>query len=1474
MNKKKMIISSACGSLVIGLSAFAGYEYGKQHAYETAPLISNTAQAKKINYSDKVSSVVVSEITDDGYVTLHGDHSHFEKGLVPYNAKILDSLIYKNKDYKLKNEDIQYELAQGYVIKVNGKYYYYPKEGITQDNVVDEKTAKEISAHAHHHHHHHHNHGESSETKESGDHYTFNPKDIVSETADGYVVRHGDHFHYIKKSELSASQLSQAKENGVKPALGTSSAGVTTPTSDGYIFKGESDIIGRNSFGLIVQHGNHQHIIPYSQLRGTQWEYLINNQETTSNTTTINTSTNNLASGVHHEHHENMSNVEHHEHHNHHGEDTVSDDGYKFNPKDIVAEDENGYTVRHGDHFHYIPKNKVEHKEESAIPTPTVSTPTLPEVERTTEVTKPAPVAPTPTLPEVERPVETTRPAPVGPTPTSPEVERPVETTKPAPVLPTPTLPEENKVEQPKVDNTVIRPSTLSFAGVQFETSDGFKLTEDSVINPIPTGILVAHSGHQHFMFYKQLVNSKFEKLIPEKYLEQAKKEYAELEKEVNDKINYLSKKNNIGKDRFRYVIASNGDAISYNGKTELLKDINIKEDTEENNSTSNNSTTTNAEPVNNLAEGKNESSASAETANNSAEKEIEEKIAYVAKQLNIEKSAIKLIETADGKALVYPHGDHSHTILVKDIDIFKPLADPHSNSGAETLKKLGFDDDIIHDIQHASADTDFPAHETSVEKMKEWLKTIKYLNIGENKDPLKRKGLELMPNIEVLGIGFTPIEDITPVYKFKKLKQLYVSRTGIKDYSFIKNIPTLEGIDFSENDIQDISFLKDYPNLKLVSAAGNNIENIDVLKNLTNLESLNLDNNKIKDISALKDLSHLRAVSLENNNITKLDALSNKNELERLFLSNNSGLELTTLKNDSLEQLTVNNTNIRDLSVVSNLPKLKKLIANDNKITTLSHLGNAKVLESVEVNNNKIDSLDFENSTITSLEIKNNKLEDINNIHKLSALENLDASGNKISEFPTNKQNKLINLIVSNNIIRTMENVNNLTALKYLTMSNNYVTTLTLKEKNKTLEYLDIKHNTVAKEELEIPSGGNIPKGIMSNFEKVESGDIKENYTLTADYITEQAEKLQEEILKLKDEKKLAPEVADELKQKARIIYLDMSYSVDQSRNKQIDLERKLNEIRKRVKDNLVTPTTEVANKENSATEHSNNEAEHGTEVHNHNEAEHETEAHNHNEAEHRTEAHNHNEADEHDFVFDVNNIVSEEGEGYIVKHGDHNHFVKKSELSAKQLEEAKVFLAKKAETTTTIDKATLDSKKNYIALFYGLNASDISVDNNALVFNYNGAPKRLAISDITVPAMSPDLEGDFEKEITALASSMNTTVEHIQVQDGQMIVNHGDHNHYYPIKSPGWRTYNQNKIPYIEIPRVSGNIDEAVVNSRLTELENKAQTVLANNPIKLRKVMNWLNNFRDVSLAWHVTGTDGYLQALDKFEKTQIDV
>ena len=634
MNKKKMIITGACGSLVIGLSAFAGYEYGKQQAYETAPLVQNTAQAKKINYSDKVSSVVVSEITEDGYVTLHGDHSHYEKGLVPYNAKILDSLVYKNKDYKLKDEDIQYELAEGYVIKVSGKFYYYPKEGINQSNIVDEKTAKEISAHAHHHHH-----GETSESKETGDHYTFNPKDVVSETADGYVVRHGDHFHYIKKSELSSSQLSQASKVEANSSLPASTAGITTPTSDGYIFKGENDIIGKNSFGFIVKHGSHQHIIPYSQLVGTKWEYLVNNTETpattkNTNTTVVNTPKSNIV---------NDSNHDHHEHSSDHEDSTSHSDGYKFDPKDIVSEDENGYTVRHGDHFHYIPKNKVEKPTEVVKPTPVVPTPSLPEtnkMEKPTEVVKPTPVVPTPSLPEANK------------------VEKPLENVKPTPVIPTPSLPEVKKEDNKKEDVTEVKPSVLSFAGVQFKTSDGFVLDENTVGTPTSLGLVIDHNGHQHFVYYKQLVNSKFEKLIPQKYLEQAKKEYKELEDKVTEKINYLASKNNIDKNTIKYVSTAKGDALSYNGTTTLLDEIN---------SDNNNAATQPKETP--KAEDKVENK-QPESKNETYSEEVTKKINHLAKILGIDPKLIKLVETENGQALTYPHGDHSHTVLLNAIHV------------------------------------------------------------------------------------------------------------------------------------------------------------------------------------------------------------------------------------------------------------------------------------------------------------------------------------------------------------------------------------------------------------------------------------------------------------------------------------------------------------------------------------------------------------------------------------------------------------------------------------------------------------------------------------------------------------------------------------------------------------------------------------------------------------------------------------
>ena len=78
---------------------------------------------------------IVIKITDQGYVTSHGDHYHYYNGKVPYDAIISEELLIKDPNYQLKDSDIVNEIKGGYVIKVDGKYYVYLKDAAHADNV-------------------------------------------------------------------------------------------------------------------------------------------------------------------------------------------------------------------------------------------------------------------------------------------------------------------------------------------------------------------------------------------------------------------------------------------------------------------------------------------------------------------------------------------------------------------------------------------------------------------------------------------------------------------------------------------------------------------------------------------------------------------------------------------------------------------------------------------------------------------------------------------------------------------------------------------------------------------------------------------------------------------------------------------------------------------------------------------------------------------------------------------------------------------------------------------------------------------------------------------------------------------------------------------------------------------------------------------------------------------------------------------
>ena len=305
------------------------YVDGKQSAQKTEDLTPDEVSKKEgIN-----AEQIVIKITDQGYVTSHGDHYHYYNGKVPYDAIISEELLMKDPNYTLKDEDIVSEIKGGYVIKVNGKYYVYLKDAAHADNV---RTKEEINRQKQEHSQHREggtsaNDGAVALARSQGryttdDGYIFNASDIIEDTGDAYIVPHGDHYHYIPKSELSASELAAAEaflsgrsgqsntptyrrtnNNSASydvdrwtPSYNNQGSGYTNTNtanngsddsqasqsddidsllkelyalplsqrhveSDGLVFD-PAQITSRTARGVAVPHGDHYHFIPYSQM--------------------------------------------------------------------------------------------------------------------------------------------------------------------------------------------------------------------------------------------------------------------------------------------------------------------------------------------------------------------------------------------------------------------------------------------------------------------------------------------------------------------------------------------------------------------------------------------------------------------------------------------------------------------------------------------------------------------------------------------------------------------------------------------------------------------------------------------------------------------------------------------------------------------------------------------------------------------------------------------------------------------------------------------------------------------------------------------------------------------------------------------------------------------------------------------------------------------------------------------------------
>ena len=287
---------------------------------------------------------IVIKITDQGYVTSHGDHYHYYNGKVPYDAIISEELLMKDPNYQLKDSDIVNEIKGGYVIKVDGKYYVYLKDAAHADNV---RTKEEITRQKQEHSS---NHGGGSSDKEvvaaraqgrytTDDGYIFNASDIIEDTGDAYIVPHGNHFHYIPKSDLSANELAAARAFLAGKGNQPSSVGYRPSTNSS---SSSSSVTSNSSSDGQTNQTN-------VEANTRRWVPSVSSQVDNSYQASPREDVSSLLKQLYA-----LPLSQRH----------VESDGLVFDPAQITRKTANGVAVPHGDHYHFIPYSQMSDLEQ------------------------------------------------------------------------------------------------------------------------------------------------------------------------------------------------------------------------------------------------------------------------------------------------------------------------------------------------------------------------------------------------------------------------------------------------------------------------------------------------------------------------------------------------------------------------------------------------------------------------------------------------------------------------------------------------------------------------------------------------------------------------------------------------------------------------------------------------------------------------------------------------------------------------------------------------------------------------------------------------------------------------------------------------------------------------------------------------------------------------------------------------------
>lgn len=266
------------------------------------------------------------------------------------------------------------------------------------------------------------------------------------------------------------------------------------------------------------------------------------------------------------------------------------------------------------------------------------------------------------------------------------------------------------------------------------------------------------------------------------------------------------------------------------------------------------------------------------------------------------------------------------------------------------------------------------------------------------------------------------------------------------------------------------------------------------------------------------------------------------------------------------------------------------------------------------------------------------------------------------------------------------------------------------------------------------------------------------------------------------------------------------------------------------------------------------------------------------------------HEHEEEHDHGFHADKVISKDEDGYMVAHGNHAHYFYKKDLSPQEIAAAEATLAGKKEEDKgqplTDDVASYsrdasdEEKIQYISKTYGVPREAIKISNGFFVFNnpdqeYDPThihPYAVRKEHVRIPLETGNPELDFINELYATALRSGISPYSLQIENGQFVIPHGDHNHYIKVRSAGLADYLAHRLPTIQSPYKKGDLDKKVVEDKVNQLLAESRSLYASDPLQQRRIELILGHFLENVKSFPSNSTDGYLASLKQVDEQYI--